>query len=298
MALPLIGRDTAIGAVTIQSVEPSAFSDEDITALQTMTDQLANAIVNARLFENVSRAQQTAELLLQETQALQQFSQALAGTLSRETILDLFFQACTGELGFEYILFSLVDKPRHRIRSIAGIGVTESHIKKSSHPLDSKDIMADIIRTGRTEVITGWDDRLHKEIYESEGHATWVRLFTPITLRQENIGLIEAGFNQNTDRQIEDSHIRSLRAFIDQTALALDNAERYETSMRLARREALIKEITTKVRASTDLDNILQTTVKEIGNAIGGKRTYIHLVSPTNGEPEKVNEPFQKEEKS
>ena len=55
--------------------------------------------------------------------------------------------------------------------------------------------------------------------------------------------------------------------------------------MRAARREALIKEITTKVRASTDLDDILQTTVKEIGDAIGGKRTYVHLISPTNGEP-------------
>ena len=55
--------------------------------------------------------------------------------------------------------------------------------------------------------------------------------------------------------------------------------------MPAAQREALIKEITTKVRASTDLDKILQTTVKEIGDAIGGKRTYVHLVSPSNGEP-------------
>jgi GAF domain-containing protein len=109
-------------------------------------------------------------------------------------------------------------------------------------------------------------------------------LFTPITLRQENIGLVEAGFNKDAQASIEDSQIRLLRAFIDQTALALDNAQRYEASQKAARREALIKKITTKVRASTDLDNILQTTVKEIGNAIGGKRTYVHLTSPKNGE--------------
>ncbi len=55
LALPLISRGEAIGALTIQSVEEAAFSDEDITVLQTMADQLANAIENARLY---SQAQQ------------------------------------------------------------------------------------------------------------------------------------------------------------------------------------------------------------------------------------------------
>jgi GAF domain-containing protein len=53
MALPLVSRDEVIGALTVQSTERGAFSPEDITMLQTMADQLANAIQNARLFENV-----------------------------------------------------------------------------------------------------------------------------------------------------------------------------------------------------------------------------------------------------
>ena len=50
MALPLISRGEVIGAMTIQSELPSAFSRVDITALQTMADQVGNAIRNARLF--------------------------------------------------------------------------------------------------------------------------------------------------------------------------------------------------------------------------------------------------------
>jgi GAF domain-containing protein len=146
--------------------------------------------------------------------------------------------------------------------------------------------MADIIRTGQTEVIRGWDDRFDKVLYKVEGHSDWLRLFTPIILRNENIGLVEAGFNQNIPPEIKDSQIRLMRAFIDQVALAIENAQNFEASQRAARREALIKEITTKVRASTDLDQILQTTVKEIGDAIGGKRTYVQLISPKNDEPE------------
>ncbi len=284
MALPLISRDEVIGALTVQSTERGAFSRDDITVLQTMADQVANAIGNARLFQEVARAQLTAESLLQETQALHQLSQALAGTLQVQEIMDIFFQACTREIGFEYVVFCLADKYERRIRAVGGAGVTQSHLQRTHRSLDSSDILADIIRNGQTEVVTGWDERFDLETFEAEGHAAWTRLFTPVTLRQEHIGVVEAGFNQNPEAVIRDSHIRLLRAFIDQTALALDNAQRYEASQRAARREALIKEITTRVRASTDLDTVLQITVREIGEAIGSKRAYIHLAEKKNGE--------------
>jgi sigma-B regulation protein RsbU (phosphoserine phosphatase) len=56
MALPLISRDEAIGALTIQSTREAAFTDEDIAVLQTMASQVANVIANVRLFENVQAA--------------------------------------------------------------------------------------------------------------------------------------------------------------------------------------------------------------------------------------------------
>jgi GAF domain-containing protein len=284
LVLPLIARDKVIGAITIQSKRVTTFSQQDLSVLQMMTNQSAIAIENARLFENVARSQRAAEALVQETMALQQLSQALSGTLKFDEILDIFFQTCTKVLGFDFVIFSLVNEHQKRVKAIAGVGVTDTHLSQANYPLDSENIMADIIRTGQTEGITGWDDRFDKETFEAEGMAEWgLRIFTPITLRQENIGLVEVGFNRNVEATVEDSQIRLLRAFINQTALALDNAQRYEASQRVARREALIKEITTKVRASTNLDTILQTAVKEIGDAIGGKRTYVHLVSPTNG---------------
>ena len=55
IALPLIAHGKAIGAMSIQSAQPAAFSRVDITALQSMADQMANTIENARLFtERVS----------------------------------------------------------------------------------------------------------------------------------------------------------------------------------------------------------------------------------------------------
>jgi len=51
MALPLQVRGRVIGVLDVQSREPSAFSSEDVAVLQTLADQLALAIENARLLE-------------------------------------------------------------------------------------------------------------------------------------------------------------------------------------------------------------------------------------------------------
>ncbi|MFQ5615453.1 MAG: GAF domain-containing protein, partial [Anaerolineales bacterium] len=56
MALPLIVGDTVLGAVTVQSVEEAAFSQDDITTLQTMADHLAIAIHNAYLLRELEMA--------------------------------------------------------------------------------------------------------------------------------------------------------------------------------------------------------------------------------------------------
>ncbi|MCP4539656.1 MAG: GAF domain-containing protein [Chloroflexi bacterium] len=56
LALPLRSRGQVIGAMTVQSTEPSAFDEAYIAILQTMADQVAIAIDNARLFADTQVA--------------------------------------------------------------------------------------------------------------------------------------------------------------------------------------------------------------------------------------------------
>jgi signal transduction histidine kinase len=56
MALPLVVGDKVIGALGVQSTEEAAFSDDDITSLQMMADQLAIAINNAYLLQHLEEA--------------------------------------------------------------------------------------------------------------------------------------------------------------------------------------------------------------------------------------------------
>ena len=60
MALPLIVGGQNLGALDVQSTEPRAFGDEDISTLQVLADQIAIAIRNANLFEENKKAMQNA----------------------------------------------------------------------------------------------------------------------------------------------------------------------------------------------------------------------------------------------
>ncbi|MBN1303190.1 MAG: GAF domain-containing protein [Anaerolineales bacterium] len=50
LALPMSYGGRVIGAITIQSIEPNAFDDSDITALQNIANTVTTALENARLF--------------------------------------------------------------------------------------------------------------------------------------------------------------------------------------------------------------------------------------------------------
>jgi len=56
MALPLQVRGEIIGALDVQSREPGAFTEEDVAVLQTLADQVAVAISNARLLQQAQEA--------------------------------------------------------------------------------------------------------------------------------------------------------------------------------------------------------------------------------------------------
>ena len=65
MVLPLIFKDTVLGVLSVQSDIPNSFSGDDITALQGLADQVAVAIHNARLLQDLETANR--ELLRTKT---------------------------------------------------------------------------------------------------------------------------------------------------------------------------------------------------------------------------------------
>ncbi|MDM8529320.1 GAF domain-containing protein [Anaerolineales bacterium HSG24] len=279
MALPLMSRDEVMGALTIQSVQAQAFSDEDIMLLQTMADQLANAIKNAQLFEHAALAQQNAEARLAESEALQQLSRSLAATLDLTEIGTIFGQGCLNQLKQAHILVALLDPP-NLPQAISGVGVSAEQLTQWQTSLTSQPArslaLARMMKTGQPAELDSPMASLTGSDYSAWPEPVAQARLLPISLRQQLIGLIEFGFPSAQPPWPKSLHWL-LQAFIDQLALALDNAKRYQASQRARYRADLLKKITTRVRAETNVEPILQTAVAEISQALGGQAAFITL---------------------
>jgi GAF domain-containing protein len=102
----------------------------------------------------------------------------------------------------------------------------------------------------------------------------------PLTLRDQVIGQINmSSLDEWTPEQ--KNLIESIAA---QAALALENARLVEESQSIAMRERLVNEVTSKIWASTTIDSILQTTVRELGRALEAAEVDIEVSMEGNNE--------------
>ncbi len=103
LALPLLSRGQPIGAMTVQSSLPEAFSDEDVAVLQTLADQIAVAVDNARSFALAQQAIAETRQRVQEISNLYDVSQAVSGaTMQSEEIASIVAEKFLQIMPVEY----------------------------------------------------------------------------------------------------------------------------------------------------------------------------------------------------
>lgn len=99
-------------------------------------------------------------------------------------------------------------------------------------------------------------------------------LIVPIKLRGQIIGVVNLKLESQV---VPEELVEFVENASERLALALENARLVSQIQGKAEREHLISEITSRVRATTDVDLILQTTVRELGRVLGASEVLIQL---------------------
>ena len=169
LVLPLISRGEAIGAMTIHSTKEAAFSDEDITALQTMVDQLANAITTARLYRHAQREiieRKRAEEALRQHAAELEASNEELDAFAHTVAHDLREPLSLIILGIAILLddpsktldgdvqerLGLISRAAHRMRNIIRELLLLASVRKAEIEITPLEDMADIVAEARQRI--------------------------------------------------------------------------------------------------------------------------------------------------
>ncbi|MFN2157912.1 MAG: GAF domain-containing protein, partial [Anaerolineae bacterium] len=230
LALPLVSRGEAIGALTIQSTEESAFSEEDVAVLQTMADQLANAIANARLFEQT-------QIRAEEMTVLNDLSQALAAHLSVQVVLHEIYQGAARLLDATNFYVALYDPTRNEITF--PLDTTQDELDVFSAISADQGLTGYVIRNRTSLLIEeNLPERMAELGIETVGKPSMSWLGAPMIAGDEVLGML--GVQDFTTPRAYDEHSRELLvALANQAANAFVNARLFEqTQAALAEVEA------------------------------------------------------------
>jgi len=199
LGVPVELKGKRVGVLYVKSTSRSHFRRRDIKLLQSLADYGAIAIERARLLE-----------------AIASVNQAIANMLNLDDLIKELLGEIVHQLHFGFAELQLVNWEHGTIETVDGINTPWS--AESKHRLGSDDIQADIVRTGKTEIIAGPDPRFDTSIYQRYGHEKLVRIFMPLIADGIVLGTVEAGHDRSKKEDISPEERASLESLVAQYA--------------------------------------------------------------------------------
>jgi len=272
LVAPITLRGQVIGTLGLQEAEGTRqWTADEIALVEAVADQMALAIENARLFEEAQRR-------LREITTLYEASQACLSTPDQRRLLAAIIEAAARVTNAVLGSVMLVDEKKGGYVFGATYGMSEetiAAIQTELHIPLEEGLVGVVVATGQPLVVADvttdprWIPLETKEPMRSFLGVPLVsrdgRPLGAINLSHPEVGVFD------------EDHARLLSTFANQAALAIENARLFEATQARARHERLIREITGKVQSSIDLDAILQTTVQELGKALGASHAVVRL---------------------
>jgi len=257
-----------IGSVGLDSYQGVISLSEDQQQIARLINtQLVSQLQNLRLLKD-------SQLFANQMQQIARFGETVQARLEVAEILQTTLHFANRILDIEYINIVLYDD------GLQALVVKAYHMNQEEVILPAN---KPTIPIENTVIGTVWKKRdplyvrhMDQSPYNNPFAPDIETLYAVAVISQGvTRGVIEIGRSdtqgiRNIDRSV-------LIQMANQFAVALENATTYVQSQRLAQNKALANEIALQLQQQVDIDSLLNTTVTELGKALGAKRARIRL---------------------
>lgn len=215
--VPVFGRAGLIGSFSLETLKQKRhFTIAEIELCKTFANQVAVAIENAQLFHEVVRARE-------ETRASFESSNALVLSQPTTKLIEDIILRAQEAAGATWVSVVLIDELGFA-RNLYATG--------SDNKLDMKDairpdgITMQVMRAGKIVVIEDTEqqrDRVNPRMFRDKVAAA---LCLPFTVQGKRIGVVWLHYSE--PRHFANYEVEALQLFVNQAAIAYDNARRME----------------------------------------------------------------------
>ena len=202
--------------------------------------------------------------------------QGVLSSLDLEQVLDTLALQIVEAGVYRSLTVALVDEASRRVEVVRGlfrspdgrIGRDPRKAVGTSYSLDDHSIMAEVARTGKMEVVVGWDPRFDPRFSTPAECRGTAAFFIPVVKEDRVLAVLATGSRvedvEETRRRIE-----VMRPLLGQMAVALEHARLYREARRYARELSRINndlktEIAERRRAERELKNAQDELEKRV----------------------------------
>jgi GAF domain-containing protein len=261
--IPLLAGGELLGSFSLEATTSARkFLPQEISLAESMANTIAVSIDNVRLFERTERNLKQANLLYKTTQALMQAS-------SEAELFDMFVHQMA-ELGADSVSVSLFQEihgqvnlvvkgfwSRYKTPTQQGDRYLLDDFALKPFVLQAESVI--IQQVERDERLT---DAARQYLVERDVHSLVL-----LPLRLEDIkGTVHLSYKRQ-QATFSKNQARFFESLVQQLSILWQNIRLLTSVQKQVKREQAIRELTGKIHAATDVDQILQTTIFELTKA-------------------------------
>gem|GEM_PF-5768568 len=275
MGLPILLNSRLLGVLDVQADQVNFFSEQDRSILQTLADQVAIAIQNAQLYENIIQQWETANTLRDIGLILGEGSELNDRLLD---VLSEIYRVLPFTAASIWLRDPATGVSMSAVKGYTELGLTPDNLQ-FKYGVTSTPLLQRLSQVQRPIIISNTveeDDWLMIEGFE------WVRSWAaaPIMVRGAVIGHINLDHKTNNFYQVH--HEPILEVITRQLSLAVENVTLFNEEQRQREIAETLRDIGAVLASSLEQDDILQLVLAQVARVLPYDAAAIWLLDEEN----------------
>lgn len=276
---PMLVGDTVVGSIGLDSIgKQHFFSNHDIELCQTIANQLATALENARLFNETQASAKALEYKVGELSTLLEATRVLSSSLKPREVLASLMEVVGRQLNVSSVaLWTLDDE--NMLLPASMVGIDPRLIQRMRVPV-GEGLTGIVALEGKPLAIANVPEH-GGSVYPNFNRLNHLKSFlgVPVVYQERIVGVLTV--MTKDVRDFSPDEVQLLTGMADQAAIALENARLFEERERRITELFTLNRISEAINATLDLDDLLDALHKGIGEVLDISNSFIGLYDST-----------------